>query len=126
MRQIIQAISLSPSRCSRNSADISRSRERNPPLYALRVMILPCLRVCVRLLTYSTAQEKNRKAINSAGLVDFFGLFCTTYLVGTIGLEPTTPWMSTKCSNQLSYAPIAGFALYPKAYRASNENRAQF
>ena len=26
-------------------------------------------------------------------------------LVGTIGLEPTPPWMSTKCSNQLSYAP---------------------
>jgi hypothetical protein len=47
-------------------------------------------------------------------------------LVGTNGLEPSTPWMSTKCSNQLSYAPIAGFALYPKAYRASNENRAQF
>ena len=46
-------------------------------------------------------------------------------LVGTNGLEPSTPWMSTKCSNQLSYAPVAGFALYPKGMRASNEKYAQ-
>ena len=26
-------------------------------------------------------------------------------LVGTIGLEPTTPTMSRWCSNQLSYVP---------------------
>ena len=29
-------------------------------------------------------------------------------LVGTIGLEPTTPTMSRWCSNQLSYVPSLG------------------
>ena len=29
-------------------------------------------------------------------------------LVGTIGLEPTTPTMSRWCSNQLSYVPSMG------------------
>jgi hypothetical protein len=46
-------------------------------------------------------------------------------LVGTIGLEPTTPWMSTKCSNQLSYAPITRHALYLKGHCGSNDNRAR-
>lgn len=35
--------------------------------------------------------------------------FC---LVGTIGLEPTTPTMSRWCSNQLSYVPVDGRAFY--------------
>jgi hypothetical protein len=26
-------------------------------------------------------------------------------LVGLVGLEPTTPALSTRCSNQLSYSP---------------------
>ena len=28
------------------------------------------------------------------------------HLVGRVGLEPTTPWASTKCYYQLSYLPI--------------------
>ena len=35
--------------------------------------------------------------------------FCLRYLVGAIGLEPTTPTMSRWCSNQLSYAPVVLF-----------------
>ena len=29
----------------------------------------------------------------------------TKKMVGAVGLEPTTPALSTRCSNQLSYAP---------------------
>src|SRR5690606_19048178 len=28
------------------------------------------------------------------------------FLVGLVGLEPTTPALSTRCSNQLSYRPV--------------------
>ena len=38
-------------------------------------------------------------------------------LVGTIGLEPTTPTMSRWCSNQLSYVPAALQQTYILAYR---------
>ena len=31
--------------------------------------------------------------------------FCIGSLVGLVGLEPTTPALSTQCSNQLSYRP---------------------
>ncbi len=30
-------------------------------------------------------------------------------LVGLVGLEPTTPALSRRCSNQLSYRPVAFF-----------------
>ena len=30
-------------------------------------------------------------------------------MVGLIGLEPMTPALSRRCSNQLSYRPLAGF-----------------
>src|SRR5690606_21543609 len=29
-----------------------------------------------------------------------------TFLVSLVGLEPTTPALSTRCSNQLSYRPV--------------------
>ena len=32
-------------------------------------------------------------------------------MVGAVGLEPTTPALSTRCSNQLSYAPVIRFQI---------------
>ena len=33
-------------------------------------------------------------------------------MVGLVGLEPTTPALSTRCSNQLSYRPVFLFFLF--------------
>ena len=38
-----------------------------------------------------------------------FGIFRSVKMVGLIGLEPMTPALSRRCSNQLSYRPMAGF-----------------
>ena len=40
-------------------------------------------------------------------------------LVGLVGLEPTTPALSTQCSNQLSYRPkpVATCSAKPETYR---------
>ena len=35
-------------------------------------------------------------------------------LVGLVGLEPTTPALSTQCSNQLSYRPKPALLIWPK------------
>ena len=38
-------------------------------------------------------------------------------LVGLVGLEPTTPALSRRCSNQLSYRPVAYAAIDPDQHR---------
>ena len=35
---------------------------------------------------------------------------CFRKMVGLIGLEPMTPALSRRCSNQLSYRPVDGLA----------------
>src|SRR5260364_443935 len=40
-------------------------------------------------------------------LFSLFSIFCSiTRLVGPVGLEPTTPALSRRCSNLLSYRPV--------------------
>ena len=41
-----------------------------------------------------------------AELIPHFDLSWNDTLVGLVGLEPTTPALSTRCSNQLSYRPF--------------------
>src|SRR3989338_2700467 len=52
------------------------------------------------------------------------GIAAPETLVGTIGLEPTTPWMSTKCSNQLSYAPKTTRIVSESLLRFKQKSRA--
>ena len=47
-------------------------------------------------------------------------------LVGLVGLEPTTPALSTQCSNQLSYRPkpvTSNPGLHPSVQRQPSNNR---
>ena len=48
-------------------------------------------------------------------------------LVGLVGLEPTTPALSTRCSNQLSYRPIRiSNGSNPDEHRPSSQDRSLF
>ena len=44
----------------------------------------------------------------------------TKCMVGLVGLEPTTPALSRRCSNQLSYRP--GFTIRLQPIRVGNQN----
>ena len=37
----------------------------------------------------------------------------------TIGFEPTTPWLQTRCSARLSYVPVTGFMVPARRYTAT-------
>ena len=55
------------------------------------------------LLSLATLFRFERTNLNSARAICV--CFLNIPLVGLVGLEPTTPALSTRCSNQLSYSP---------------------
>ena len=58
------------------------------------------------LLSLPALFRFERTNLNSARAICV--CFFILLLVGLVGLEPTTPALSTRCSNQLSYSPSIG------------------
>src|SRR5437868_5049807 len=58
----------------------------------------------------------SRRCSNQLSYEPIFSLYCNS-LVGSIGLEPTTPAMSRRCSNQLSYEPSKNASIASLAFR---------
>jgi hypothetical protein len=50
--------------------------------------------------------------MSKSGLIFQYGTsFVPVKMVGLIGLEPMTPALSRRCSNQLSYRPVIGLLI---------------
>ena len=84
--------------------------ELNPHSTSITFAMLRCSTACVPTLYTALSRASPGSILEPDCMmirlpprsVDRSGKLC---LVGLVGLEPTTPALSTRCSNQLSYRP---------------------